>query len=136
MRYIKVLLLVLLFFFVMLFFVQNQATFSQALPLKLDLLFIAPLETNPLPFYVMLLICFVIGALVTLLMLIWDRLSISAKLTMANMRARSVERDLAKAQKQLENNENACKELKATVVNLETALNKATQQPVEPTEQA
>ena len=46
MRYIKVLLLVILFFLVMMFFVQNQSAFSQAVALKLDLLFL--LRSNPL----------------------------------------------------------------------------------------
>ena len=45
MRYIKVLLLVILFFLVMMFFVQNQSAFSQAVALKLDLLFLPPVES-------------------------------------------------------------------------------------------
>ena len=99
MRYVKVLLLVVLFFLVMMFFVQNQDVFSQAMGLKLDLLFLPPMESAPLPFYTLLLICFLLGALSTLLMLVWDRLSISAKLTMANMRIRSLEKELQKAGK-------------------------------------
>ena len=63
MRYIKVLLLVILFFLVMMFFVQNQSAFSQAVALKLDLLFLPPVESAPLPFYTLLIICFVLGAL-------------------------------------------------------------------------
>ena len=94
MRYIKVLLLVILFFLVMMFFVQNQSAFSQAVALKLDLLFLPPVESAPLPFYTLLIICFVLGA-----MLMWDRVSLSAKLTMANMRARGFEKDVAKALK-------------------------------------
>ena len=86
MRYIKVLLLVILFFLVMMFFVQNQ---------KLDLLFLPPVESAPLPFYTLLIICFVLGALCILAMLMWDRVSLSAKLTMANMRARGFEKDVA-----------------------------------------
>ena len=54
MRYIKVLLLVILFFLVMMFFVQNQSAFSQAVALKLDLLFLPPVESAPLPFYTLL----------------------------------------------------------------------------------
>ena len=84
MRYIKVLLLVILFFLVMMFFVQNQSAFSQAVALKLDLLFLPPVESAPLPFYPLLIICFVLGALCILAMLMWDRVSLSAKLTMAN----------------------------------------------------
>ena len=100
MRYIKVLLLVILFFLVMMFFVQNQSAFSQAVALKLDLLFLLPpVESAPLPFYTLLIICFVLGALCILAMLMWDRVSLSAKLTMANMRARGFEKDVAKALK-------------------------------------
>ncbi len=99
MRYVKVLFLVLLFFLVMMFFVQNQGVFSQAMSMKLDLLFTPPMESAPLPFYTLLLVCFLLGALCTLLMLIWDRLSMSAKLTMANMRIRSLERELQKTGK-------------------------------------
>ena len=98
MRYIKVLLLVILFFLVMMFFVQNQSAFSQAVALKLDLLFLPPVE-SALPFYTLLIICFVLGALCILAMLMWDRVSLSAKLTMANMRARGFEKDVAKALK-------------------------------------
>ena len=78
MRYIKVLLLVILFFLVMMFFVQNQSAFSQAVALKLDLLFLPPVESAPLPFYTLLIICFVLGALCILAMLMWDRVSLSA----------------------------------------------------------
>ena len=102
MRYIKVLLLVILFFLVMMFFVQNQGAFSQAVPLKLDLLFLPPVESAPMPFYTLLIICFVLGALCILAMLMWDRVSLSAKLTVANMRVRSLEKELAKAAKSTE----------------------------------
>ena len=78
MRYIKVLLLVILFFLVMMFFVQNQSAFSQAVALKLDLLFLPPVESAPLPFYTLLIICFVLGALCILAMLMWDRVSLSS----------------------------------------------------------
>lgn len=46
MRYVKVLLLVVLFFLVMMFFVQNQDVFSQAMGLKLDLLFLPPSDLS------------------------------------------------------------------------------------------
>lgn len=101
MRYIKVLLLVLLFFFVMLFFVQNQAAFSQAMPLKLDLLFVPPMQSAPLPLYSLMLFCFVLGALCSIAMLIWDRVTLGTKLTFAHMRVRSLEKDLVKLQKSM-----------------------------------
>ena len=49
MRYIKVFLLVLVFFFVMMFFVQNQGSFSDPVVLRLDLLFLTPMESIPMP---------------------------------------------------------------------------------------
>lgn len=120
MRYVKVLFLVLLFFFVMLFFVQNQGSFSQAMPLKLDLFFTAPLESKPIPLYALFLICFLIGALCTMLMLIWDRLRLSARLTMTGMRARGFEKDYAKSQKVLENLKEKFSTLEAKLAETET----------------
>lgn len=132
MRYIKVLLLVILFFLVMMFFVQNQAAFSQAVPLKLDLLFMPALESAPLPFYTLLIICFVLGALCILAMLMWDRVSLSAKLTVANMRVRSLEKEVAKAakntdavQKKLEASEAKAAQLAEDVENAKKAASDA-----------
>ena len=135
MRYIKVLLLVILFFLVMMFFVQNQGAFSQAVPLKLDLLFVPPVESAPMPFYTLLIICFVLGALCILAMLMWDRVSLSAKLTVANMRVRSLEKELAKAaksteavQKKLEASEAKAAQLADDVENAKKAASETVEQ--------
>ena len=129
MRYIKVLLLVILFFLVMMFFVQNQSAFSQAVALKLDLLFLPPVESAPLPFYTLLIICFVLGALCILAMLMWDRVSLSAKLTMANMRARGFEKDVAKAlQKKLDAAEAKAAQLAEDVENAKKSASALTEQ--------
>ena len=135
MRYIKVLLLVILFFLVMMIFVQNQGAFSQAVPLKLDLLFLPPVESAPMPFYTLLIICFVLGALCILAMLMWDRVSLSAKLTVANMRVRSLEKELAKAaksteavQKKLEASEAKAAQLADDVENAKKAASETVEQ--------
>lgn len=135
MRYIKVLLLVILFFLVMMFFVQNQGAFSQAVPLKLDLLFLPSVESAPMPFYTLLIICFVLGALCILAMLMWDRVSLSAKLTVANMRVRSLEKELAKAaksteavQKKLEASEAKAAQLADDVENAKKAASETVEQ--------
>ena len=135
MRYIKVLLLVILFFLVMMFFVQNQGAFSQAVPLKLDLLFLPPVESAPMPFCTLLIICFVLGALCILAMLMWDRVSLSAKLTVANMRVRSLEKELAKAaksteavQKKLEASEAKAAQLADDVENAKKAASETVEQ--------
>ena len=74
MRYIKVFLLVLVFFVVMMFFVQNQASFSDPVTLRLDVLFLPSMESMPIPLYAIMLACFAVGAVLVLLMLIWDRI--------------------------------------------------------------
>lgn len=131
MRYIKVLLLVLLFFLVMMFFVQNQPSFSQTMPLKLDLLFLPPMESAPLPFYTLLIICFVLGGLCVLTMLIWDRITLSAKLAMTTMRVRSLEKELTKVTKDKENAHNKIVEVEAQA---KAAIAEAEQKsvPIEP----
>ena len=94
MRYIKVFLLVFLFFLVMMFFVQNQPSFSDAVVLKFDPMFAPEITTMPLPRYSLLLICFALGAAVVLAMLMWDRLSLSSRLAASRRRANSLQKQL------------------------------------------
>ena len=102
MRYIKVFLLVLLFFVIMMLFVQNQASFSDAVTLKFDPMFAPAMQSIPLPRYALLLICFAMGALVVLAMLLWDRLTLSSRLGAARRRGNSLQKQLDKANAQIE----------------------------------
>ena len=78
-----------------------------------------------MPFYTLLVICFVLGALCVLAMLMWDRLSLSAKATMANMRARSFEKDLQKSVKNTEALQKKLEETEAKVAQLAEELETA-----------
>ena len=102
MRYIKVFLFVLLFFLIMMLFVQNQASFSDAVTLKFDPLFAPAMESIPLPRYALLLICFAMGAGLVLAMLVWDRLSLSSRLAVASRRGNALQKQLDKANAQIE----------------------------------
>ena len=102
MRYIKVFLFVLLFFLIMMLFVQNQASFSDPVTLKFDPLFAPAMESIPLPRYALLLICFAMGAGLVLAMLVWDRLSLSSRLAVASRRGNSLQKQLDKANAQIE----------------------------------
>ena len=102
MRYIKVFLLVLLFFVIMMLFVQNQASFSDPVTLKFDPLFAPAMESIPLPRYALLLICFALGAGLVLAMLVWDRLSLSSRLAVASRRGNALQKQLDKANAQIE----------------------------------
>jgi ATP adenylyltransferase len=95
MRYIKVLLLVLLFFVSMVFFFQNQETLGRDMTLKLNLFFVPPMQAVTLPTYFILLAGFLLGGLFTMVLLLWDKLAISAKLMKANWRVRNLEKEVA-----------------------------------------
>lgn len=100
MRYLKVFLAIIIFFLVMMFFVQNQYALSQVIPLTLDLFFIEPMTSKPISIYVLLLICFLIGSLVTLALLVWDRIRLSAHLALANIRIRTLEKHIENINKE------------------------------------
>lgn len=122
MRYLKVFFLVLLFFFVMLFFVQNQPAFSTTMPLKLDLMLNGwTFESKPVPFYTLLLVCFLLGALITLLMLVWDRMSLSTRLTFTSMKARGLEKDAGRYRKAAEQTDAKLSEMNAKLTELDKA---------------
>ncbi len=130
MRYIKVFLLVLIFFIVMMFFVQNQASFADPVVLTLDLLVIEPIQTIPLPLYSVMLICFALGAFIVLLMLMWDRVTLSSRVMAARRRANAFEKKLNKVETELNSlttkyseSENKLKaELDATQKRLDSVL--------------
>lgn len=101
MRYLKVLVLVLVFFIVMMFFVQNQQSFADTVVLKLDLLLLPPVESIPLPMYSVMLCCFALGALIVLMMLLWDRMTLSSRLISTRRRAALFEKKYTKAEAEL-----------------------------------
>lgn len=93
MRYIKVLLLVLVFFLCMVFFFQNQEALSKEMVLKLHLFFTPPMASIPLPLYFLVLAAFLMGALLSILMLAWDKMHLSARLMKATWRVRALEKE-------------------------------------------
>ena len=96
MRYIKVLLLVLVFFVSMLFLFQNQETLGRDMTLKLNLVFLPPMQPVSLPTYFILLAGFLLGALFAVALLLWEKLSLSAKLMKAQWQVRNLEKEVAK----------------------------------------
>ncbi|MFV0421580.1 LapA family protein [Oleidesulfovibrio sp.] len=93
MRFIKVLGLVLLFFVSMLFFVQNTQVLSQPITLRFDL-FMGAWQTIPLPFYFLLLMGFLVGALATLVYFIAERIRLGAALRRARKQIGRLEKEV------------------------------------------
>lgn len=102
MRYIKALVLAILIFLALVFFFQNQTALSQQLELTLNLFFIPPMTSIPLPFYFVVIAAFLVGALLSLALLFWDRCNTSAKLVKSRWHITSLEKELAKLKKDVD----------------------------------
>lgn len=99
MRYLKALVLAILIFLALVFFFQNQTALSQQIELTLNLFFIPPMTSIPLPFYFLVIAAFFVGALLSLALLFWDRCNTSAKLVKSRWHIASLEKELAKLKK-------------------------------------
>ena len=99
MRYIKVFLLAIIFFLALVFFFQNQAALSQSMVLTLNLFFIPAMSSISLPFYFLVIAAFACGALLTLGFLVWDKVSMSARLMKQKWQIGSLEREVEKLKK-------------------------------------
>lgn len=102
MRYLKVLILAVFFFLALVFFFQNQTPLSQEMQLTLNLFFMPPITSISLPFYFLLLGAFVIGCLLSLFLLVWDKFTTSARLVKTKWRVSSLESEVARLNKQIE----------------------------------
>ncbi len=91
MRYIKVLVLVLVFFLTMVFLCQNQVALSKDVALQLRLYVLPPTETVQLPFYLVVIAAFLVGAVCCFLLLMFDRVRMSARAVRAGWRLRSMQ---------------------------------------------
>ncbi len=96
MRYIKVLVVILIFFLSMVFFFQNQAVLSTEMVLNLNLFFIPPMSSISLPFYFLVLAAFLLGAIVSMLALMWDKIQLSTKFMKSTWRVRALEKEVEK----------------------------------------
>lgn len=102
MRYIKVLVLAIFLFFVLLFFFQNQAPLSQAVELELNLFYLQPMKSMPLPIYFIVLIAFFAGCALAVLMLAWDKVLTSSRLVKTRWANTSLRKENSKLQEELE----------------------------------
>jgi len=94
MRVVKVLLLILFFFFCMIFFVQNTAILSTPLLLKMDL-FSLSYASPEVPFYVVLLLSFVVGGIFSLCYFILEKMRMAGVIKTQAARIASLEKELA-----------------------------------------
>ena len=93
MRFVKFVLLVLFFLFFMVFFVQNQAQLSTALELKFSM-FTLNWQAQPLPFYLVTLIFFVLGSLFSTVFFVIDRIRVGSLCREAQAKAESLQAEV------------------------------------------
>ncbi|MDO4840932.1 MAG: hypothetical protein Q3990_09720 [Desulfovibrionaceae bacterium] len=91
MRYIKAFLILCVFFVAMIFFFQNHAVLSKTVAFQLNLLVMPSMTSIEIPFYFVMLGAFLLGSLLCLAVLLFDRIRMSLCLARANMRVRSIE---------------------------------------------
>lgn len=94
MRVVKVLLLILFFFFCMIFFVQNTAILSTPLLLKMDV-FSLSYASPEVPFYVVLLLSFVVGGLFSLAYFVLEKVRMASEIKAQAGRIAALEKELA-----------------------------------------
>ena len=106
MRYIKILLIAAFFFLAMVFFFQNQASLSQEIVLTFNLFFIPSMTAIPLPFYFIVIGAFVLGSVITIFMLAWDRFAIGHKYRVGRRKIRELDEKVKKLEDKLAAEEN------------------------------
>lgn len=93
MRYLKVLALILLFFISMVFFVQNTPELSKEVILSLELVQFK-FTSTPLPYYLLILVSFCIGALICLVYFLADKLRLSGQLRTCRTKMANLEQEV------------------------------------------
>ena len=97
MRFLKALWLTVFFFFSLIFFIQNNDVLSQKMALKFDFYYFDYVWTNTaVPFFFVILVAFVAGALVTLGYLVMDRMRLKMDLSRCRRVVRKQEKELKK----------------------------------------
>ncbi len=93
MRYIKVLLLSLFFFVSMIFFIQNNQVLSSLLVLQIDILGLK-LISREIPFYLIVLVSFVIGSLFSMMYFLYEKIRLARELKAAKVKLAALEQEV------------------------------------------
>lgn len=93
MRYLKVLLLTLFFFVSMVFFIQNNEMLANGLVLKLEL-FDASFVSRELPFYLVVLLSFVVGSVFSLSYFLAEKVRLNHELKASKTKLAALEQEV------------------------------------------
>ncbi|WP_035271603.1 LapA family protein [Desulfonatronum thiodismutans] len=93
MRYLKVLLLTLFFFVSMVFFIQNNEMLSNELVLKLEL-FDLSFVSRELPFYLIVLVSFVVGSVFSMSYFLAEKIRLAHELKSSKAKLAALEQEV------------------------------------------
>lgn len=93
MRYLKVLLLTLFFFVSMVFFIQNNEMLAHELILKLEL-FDASFVSRELPFYLIVLLSFVVGSVFSMSYFLAEKIRLNHELKASKAKLAALEQEV------------------------------------------
>lgn len=94
MRFIKVLIIILFVFVGLMILIQNNEVLSTTMSLRFDVYVLDAWKSIPLPFYFLLLVSFLIGALFTLSYFLVEKIRMSAELRSCRSRLGRLEKEL------------------------------------------
>jgi lipopolysaccharide assembly protein A len=92
-RYLKVLALVLFFFVGMIFFVQNTAALSESIQLRLHLFGMSWISVA-FPYYMLILIFFVLGSLFTMTFFLAEKIRMNKEIRTCKHRIGALQQEL------------------------------------------
>lgn len=93
MRYLKVLILLLIFLASMMFFIQNTQLLEQRMSLQFSV-FTQTWRSIPLPFYLLMLIAFGAGSLLTIFAFLSERIRLGSEVKSCRAKNASLEKEL------------------------------------------
>ncbi len=93
MQYIKALVLIVVFFVAMLFLCQNQASLAEEVTLQFNVLFQPEAPSVTVPFYLVVALSFAAGLISCFVLLVWERVRISAKSMRTGWKVRRLENE-------------------------------------------
>ena len=97
MRFLKALWLTVFFFFSIIFFIQNNDVLSKPMSLRFDFYYFDYVWSNTaVPFFFIILVAFVAGAIVTLGYLVMDRVRLKMEFSRCRRVVRRQEKELKK----------------------------------------
>ncbi len=93
MQYIKALVLIVVFFVAMLFLCQNQASLAEEVTLQFNVLFQPEAPSVTVPFYLVVAVSFAAGLISCFVLLVWERVRISARSMRTGWKVRKLENE-------------------------------------------